>query len=152
MSDVMSVRLHLSGVARHLGRDRTTVRAHLSGERVPGQRAADGPDPFEMVEAYVRQRLAEDPHLWATALFDEAKSLDYDQSYVTFARKIRSRGLRPSLCGVWGNQRSGGGDDRSSGRRGMPVGAGWSCRTRRGGVGCSCWWVSCRIRVGSGRG
>ena len=64
-------------IARHLGRDRKTVRAHLSGERVPGQRVAAEPDPFEVVEAYVRQRLAEDPHLWATVLFDEAKSLGY---------------------------------------------------------------------------
>ena len=86
-------------IARHLGRDRKTVRAHLSGERISGQRAADGPDPFDVVEAYVGQRLAEDPHLWATALFDEAKSLGYGQSYVTFARKIRDRGLRPS-CGA----------------------------------------------------
>ena len=89
----------VSAIARHLGRDRRTVRAHLSGERVPGQRRSAEPDPFEVVEAYVRQRLAEDPHLWAKALFDEAKSLGYGQSYVTFARKIRSRQLRPS-CGA----------------------------------------------------
>ena len=89
----------ISAIARHQGRDRKTVRAHLSGERVPGQRAAAEPDPFDVVEAYVRQRLAEDPHLWATALFDEAKGLGYDQSYVTFARKIRNRELRPS-CGA----------------------------------------------------
>ena len=62
------------GYARHLERDRRTVRAHLSGERIPGQRRSAEPDPFEVVEAYVRQRLAEDPHLWAKALFDEAKS------------------------------------------------------------------------------
>ena len=91
-------------IARHLGRDRRTVRAHLSGERVPGQRRSAEPDPFEVVEAYVRQRLAEDPHLWATALFDEAKSLGYRQSYVTFARKIRNRQLRPS-CGACGGTR-----------------------------------------------
>ena len=89
----------ISAIARHLGRDRKTVRAHLSGERVPGQRAAAEPDPFDGVEAYVRQRLAEDPHLWVTALFDEAKALGYGQSYVTFARKIRNRQLRPS-CGA----------------------------------------------------
>ena len=93
----------ISAIARHLGRDRKTVRAHLSGERVPGQRAASEPDPFEVIKAYVRQRLAEDPHLWATSLFDEAKKLGYDQSYVTFARKIRSRQLRPS-CGTCGGR------------------------------------------------
>ena len=94
----------ISAIARHLGRDRKTVRAHLSGERVPGQRAASELDPFEMVEAYVGQRLAEDPHLWATALFDEAKGLWYGQSYVTFARKIRVRRLRPS-CAACGGTR-----------------------------------------------
>ena len=30
-------------------------------------------DPFDEFEPYVRQRLADDPHLWGTALFDEAK-------------------------------------------------------------------------------
>ena len=94
----------ISAIARHLGRDRRTVRAHLSGERIPGQRRSAEPDPFDVVEAYVRQRLAEDPHLWATALFDEAKRLGYGQSYVTFARKIRSRRLRPS-CSACGGTR-----------------------------------------------
>ena len=91
-------------IARHLGRDRRTVRAHLSGEHVPGRRRPAEPDPFDVVEAYVGQRLAEDPHLWATALFDEAKGLGYGQSYVTFARKIRVRRLRPS-CAACGGTR-----------------------------------------------
>ena len=64
----------ISAIARHVGRDRKTVRAHLSGEQAPGQRRPAGPDPFEPIEPYVRQRLADDPHLWGTALFDEAKS------------------------------------------------------------------------------
>ena len=89
----------ISAIARHLGRDRKTVRAHLSGERIPGQRAAAEPDPFGVIEVYVRQRLADDPHLWATVLFDEATALGYEQSYVTFVRKIRDRRLRPS-CGA----------------------------------------------------
>ena len=89
----------IAAIARHLGRDRKTVRAHLLGERAAGRRRRAGPDPFEVVEAYVRLRLGEDPHLWATALFDEAKKLGYEQSYVTFARKIRERGLRP-VCGA----------------------------------------------------
>ena len=94
----------IAAIARHLGRDRKTVRAHLCGEQTPGRRRPAGPDPFEMIEPYVRQRLAEDPHLWATALFDEAKKLGYGQSYVTFARKIRDRELRPS-CGACGRTR-----------------------------------------------
>ena len=95
----------ISAIARHLGRDRKTVRAHLSGERLPGQRrpGAEG-DPFDEFESYVRQRLADDPHLWGTALFDEAKGLGYGQSYVTFVRKIRDRELRPS-CAACGGTR-----------------------------------------------
>lgn len=60
-----------------------------------------GPDPFEVVEAYVRQRLADSPHLSGTELFEEVTELGYPQSYVTFVRKIRDRRLRPSCetCG-----------------------------------------------------
>ena len=61
----------ISAIARHLGRDRKTVRAYLLGERIPGDRARIGSDPFEPFEAYVRQRLSDDPHVWASALFDE---------------------------------------------------------------------------------
>ena len=98
----------ISAIARHLGRDRKTVRAHLSGEHVPGRRRPAEPDPFDTFEAYVRQRLADDPHLWATALFDEVTALGYGQSYPTFVRKIRNRQLRPS-CGA------------CAGTRGRPV-------------------------------
>ncbi len=44
----------ISAIARHLGRDRKTVRAHLSGEHVPGRRRPAEPDPFDTFEAYVR--------------------------------------------------------------------------------------------------
>lgn len=94
----------IAAIARHLGRDRKTVRAHLSGERTLGQRRPAEADPFDGFEPYVRQRLAEDPHLWATALFEEVTKLGYPQSYVTFARKIRNRELRPS-CGACGGTR-----------------------------------------------
>jgi len=94
----------ISAIARHLGRDRKTLRAYLSGERTPGQRRPAESDPFDEFEPYVRQRLADDPHLRATVLFEEAKKLGYGQSYVTFARKIRSRQLRPS-CAACGGTR-----------------------------------------------
>lgn len=89
----------ISAIARHVGRTRRTVRANLSGNRVPGRRASSGPDPFGPFEAYVRQRLSDDPHVWATVLFDEVVALGYLQSYPTLVRKIRDRGLRP-LCGA----------------------------------------------------
>lgn len=94
----------ISAIARHLGRDRKTVRAHLLGERVAGQRRPAVVDPFDEFEAYVRQRLGDDPHLWGTVLFDEVRALGYGQSYVTFGRKVRDRGLRP-LCGACGGTR-----------------------------------------------
>jgi predicted transcriptional regulator len=37
----------ISAIARHLGRDRKTVRAYINGERVPGVRASSAPDAFE---------------------------------------------------------------------------------------------------------
>ena len=86
----------ISAIARHLRRDRGTIRRYLAGETVPGERRPAGPDPFELVAAYVAQRFVDDPHVQATALFDEAVALGFDQSYATFTRKVRARGLRPA--------------------------------------------------------
>ena len=61
----------VSAIARHLGRDRKTVRAYLSGKREPGQRRPAGPDRFERFGAYCEIRFGDDPHLWATTLFGE---------------------------------------------------------------------------------
>lgn len=85
----------ISAIARHVGRDRKTVRAYLSGEREPGVRVKDEPDPFDRFEPYVRQRLTDDQHVWATTLFDELFALGFDRSYQTFTRKLRERDLRP---------------------------------------------------------
>lgn len=40
-------------------------------------------------------RLKEDPHLWASTLFDELQDLGFTGSYPTLTRQIRNRGLRP---------------------------------------------------------
>jgi transposase len=56
----------ISAIARHLDRDRKTIRGYVNGEREPGQRKPAGPDVFAPFERYVRSRLGEDPHLWAT--------------------------------------------------------------------------------------
>ena len=85
----------ISAIAKHLGRDRKTIRAYLADERVAGERKPAGPDPFESYVDYVRARLTEDPHLWAVTLFDEVVELGYDRSYQTFTRQIRDRELRP---------------------------------------------------------
>ena len=85
----------VSAIARHLGRDRKTVRAYLRGERQPGVRASAAPDPLARFVPYLAARFADDPHLWATALFDEVVPLGYGLSYVSFARQLRRAGLRP---------------------------------------------------------
>ncbi|GAA1639440.1 IS21 family transposase [Georgenia ruanii] len=85
----------ISAIARHLGRDRKTIRAYLAGDREPGVRKRTTADPFEPFVEYCRRRLAEDPHLWATTLFDEVVELGYTGSYPTFTRQLRTRALRP---------------------------------------------------------
>ena len=87
----------ISAIARHVGRDRKTVRAYLNREREAGvRRRPDGQDdPFDRFEPYVRQRLADDPHVWATVLFDEIAALGYERAYPTFTRQVRDRCLRP---------------------------------------------------------
>jgi transposase len=85
----------ISAIARHLGHDRKTIRDYLDGKRTPGVRASSAPDPFEEFAEYCRLRLDDDPHLWATALFDEVVALGYTGSYPSFTRGLRARSLRP---------------------------------------------------------
>ncbi len=85
----------ISAIARHLGRDRKTIRAYLRGGRAAGVRARAGDDSFDRFVVYVRERLREDPHLWAMTLFDELVALGFEKSYPTLTRQIRARGLRP---------------------------------------------------------
>ena len=85
----------ISAIARHLGRDRGTIRAYLAGARRPGERRPAVPDNFAPFEPYVRERLGEDPHLWATALYDELRALGYERSYQVLTRELRRRALRP---------------------------------------------------------
>lgn len=85
----------ISAIARHLGRDRKTVRAYLRGEREPGKRRSSRADDFEPCAAYVGERLREDPHLWASVLYDEVVALGYARSYPAFTRSLRTRQLRP---------------------------------------------------------
>ncbi len=64
----------VSEIARHIGRDRKTVRSYLAGEHQPGVRVTTEEDPFDRIEPYVRQRLADDHGVWATVLFDESNA------------------------------------------------------------------------------
>jgi transposase len=85
----------MSAIARHLGRDRKTVRAYVAGQRSPGVRRRATPDPLEPFVAYLRARFIDDPHLWLTALFDEVVALGYPRSYPSFVRGVRRAELRP---------------------------------------------------------
>jgi transposase len=85
----------VSAIARHLGHDRKTIRDYLDGKRTPGVRASSAPDPFGEFAEYCRLRLDDDPHLWATTLFDEVVALGYQGSYPSFTRGLRARALRP---------------------------------------------------------
>ncbi|WP_354639353.1 Mu transposase domain-containing protein [Kitasatospora camelliae] len=87
----------ISAIARHLGRDRKTVRTYLSGARVPGVRTP-ARDEFLVFLPYCRRRLADDPHLPATALFEEVAELGYHGGYSTFTRALRRNRLRPSCA------------------------------------------------------
>jgi len=88
----------ITAIARHVGATRLTVRRYLSGERVPGQRTRSAPDPFEEFASYCRLRLAADPHLWATTLYEEVVALGYAGSYPWFTRGVRARSLRPACA------------------------------------------------------
>ena len=85
----------ISAIARHLGRDRKTVRAYINGERTPGIRQSSKDDPLEPFVRYISLRFADDPHVWASALYDEVTRLGYPLSYPSFVRQVRTAGLRP---------------------------------------------------------
>jgi len=85
----------ISAIARHLGRNRETIRSYLNGERTPGVRRRSGENPFDRFEPYVSQRLQDDPHLQLSTLLREVQQLGFAGSYQTFTRQVRSRALRP---------------------------------------------------------
>lgn len=85
----------ITAIANHLGHDRKTIRAYLSGQRTAGVRADDSVDLFEPFEGYLKQRLEDDRHVWATTLFDEVVALGFPLSYPSFTRGLRERELRP---------------------------------------------------------
>jgi len=85
----------ISAIARHVGRNRRTVRNYLNGVTEPGVRKRSVEDRFEPFVDYVSARLREDPHLWARTLLDELEELGFTLSYPSLTRNIRARGLRP---------------------------------------------------------
>jgi transposase len=85
----------ISAIARHLGHDRKTVRAYLSGARVPEVRVRREATVAEPFLEYCRLRLGEDPHLWVSTLHDELAGLGFTGSYPSLTAAIRTHGLRP---------------------------------------------------------
>ena len=84
----------ISAIARHLGRDRRTVRAHLAGDRRPGVRRRPVPDPLAPFVPYIAARLVDDPHLWLTTLQDELMPLGWGAGYQSLTRGVRRHRLR----------------------------------------------------------
>ena len=82
-------------IGRHIGRDWRTVKAYLEGNRQPGMRQRAEPSALERFVPYLQARFADDPHVWASALYDEVVELGYGCSYPSFARQVRQAGLRP---------------------------------------------------------
>jgi hypothetical protein len=85
----------ISAIANHLGHDRKTIRAYLNGERRPGERKSGRAEAMADFFGYCRQRLADDPHLWLTTLFDEVVGLGFTGSYQAFTASVRRHELRP---------------------------------------------------------
>lgn len=85
----------ISAIARHLDRDRKTIRAYINGKTEPGVRKNSRNDPLGPFVRYLTLRFADDPHVWASALYDEVQRLGYSLSYPSFVRQVRMAGLRP---------------------------------------------------------
>lgn len=95
-----------AAIGRHIDCDWRTAKAYLEG-REPGVRRSSAPDPLERFAPYLAARFADDPHVWASALFDEVVPLGYAQSYPSFVRQLRAAGLRPhceACTGVVGRE------------------------------------------------
>ena len=73
----------VSGIARHLGHDRRTIRIYVNGSRAPGHPRPHA-DSFAPYAGYVRQRAGDDRHLRATGLHREITALGYTGSYSAF--------------------------------------------------------------------
>ncbi|MEV6763721.1 hypothetical protein AB0N16_24405 [Streptomyces sp. NPDC051105] len=89
----------ISVIARHLHRDRKTIRSYLTGQRVPGPRRS-GPNSLAHFTDYCRRRFTDDPHLPASTLFEELVELGYQGAYSTFTRALRTTTSGPTATPV----------------------------------------------------
>lgn len=84
----------IAAIARHLNRDRRTIKAYLTGERAVGYRRQPVAAFVQFLD-YCRLGLNDDPHLWSSVLFDEIVALGYLGGYLTFTRALRRHEVRP---------------------------------------------------------
>jgi hypothetical protein len=84
-----------AAIGRHIGRDWRTVKDYLEGKKEPGVRRRPGPGALERFVPYLSARFVDDPHVWASALYDEVSELGYGCAYPSFTRQLRLAGLRP---------------------------------------------------------
>ncbi len=82
----------VSAIARHTGRDRKTVAKYLAGNGPSRERAVSCLEPYRV---YLEARFVDDPHVFASVLFEELVRLGFDRSYPTLVREVRELGLRP---------------------------------------------------------
>jgi transposase len=90
----------VSAIARHLGKDRKTVRRYLTDpDARPGVRKPSGKliDPYV---AYVEARLEDNPHVAGTVLDRELGELGFAGSYRTLAQHLA--GVRPDCAACHG--------------------------------------------------
>ncbi|MBU1802992.1 MAG: hypothetical protein KKA97_12305 [Actinobacteria bacterium] len=104
----------ISAIARHLGRDRKTIRAYLNDERVAGERKPAEDDPFERFVDYVRERLTEDPHLWAMDLVRRGHRPGVRPVVSDVHPPDPISGSAPALRALLGDERPGERPDRAS--------------------------------------
>jgi hypothetical protein len=67
----------------------------LEAKKQPGVRRRSEPGALERFAPYLAARFVDDPHVWASTLFDEVTELGYACSYPSFARQLRLAELRP---------------------------------------------------------
>ena len=103
----------ISAIARHLGRDRKTIRAYLRGDREAGVRAPAAADPFGPFAAYCAARLAEDPHLWATSAVRRGDRAGVRLLLSDVHPAAAGAGPAPALRAVSSGEGPGGGGDRA---------------------------------------
>ncbi len=140
----------ISAIARHLERDRKTVRAYVAGQRSPGVRRSAVPDPLKPFAPYLAARFADDPHLTADRPLRRGRPARLSAQLSELRPGRPRRGPAAPLRAVPGGQRSGDDRDRAPAGRGDLRGTGSSAAMRPGAGPRTSSWAPCPTRAGSG--